>query len=52
MADFSIDSFFSSRFLMDALRESSFLPETVTEYIAGAVSGIFQGGFRAAACRF
>ncbi len=42
MADFSIDSFFSSGFLMDALRESSFLPETVTEYIAGAVSGIFQ----------
>ena len=42
MADFSIDTFFSSGFLMDALRESSFFPEAVTEYVGGAVSGIFQ----------
>ena len=42
MADFAIDSFFSGGFLMDLLMKSSFLPESVTAYIAGAVSGIVQ----------
>lgn len=43
MADFSIDTFFSSGFLMDALRESSFFPEAVTEYVGRRGFRYFSG---------